>query len=771
MTAAAFNLVASAAIPQQVYPFSHNRSMQPAPAEQYEGVRTMHADSGFRTASSLKADFTVAGSGSLAAVFTQNFDTTNPSGWSFDKPTDVVWSIKQAGAPGSAKSFSSINPDDISSLFVEGPYQTYKRAKSSAYSPLITIPANGTLSFYTGFSKNYDEQCRLYLDIICGSDTAAIWDSSQASGEKPWAWRHVTLPLEQYVGKEVKFRFTYGPGSADTFNTGGYMGDFYIDDFIVNGMKAVESIAVITGEKIDLTDLSSGDPVQWIWNMPGAVPSTSTERNPQIYYTRGGVYDITLTVKDAAGNSDVRTCTGFVTVTGQAPQACIIPPASFRSSSTRRHLVAPLAPVTYTDGSAGFPDTHKWSFTGVHPDPAMMYESEDVDPQVSYSFLHDHTVTLSVANEHGADTTSCDVTVEYSAVVNNMQPTDKLVTFDMQDWGVFPGSNTRKITAYAERFSKPSRPVMIDGAYVYFVTAKATEVADQIANVGVHLYTSENGKPGRRLDSMWWSVIDLDLPNAAGQVVGTAFPFTESPIVDDEFFIVVDGLPEFTETCSVSFGMADFRSSGNTALMLKDGQWIEVPEYFGKDKGTSYMIYPSIHHSVMSPIPVGARTDFVVTKNAGSISFPIFSYMGYKTPAEIDNDWMRITSTPNGLTLDTLQITYDALPGNIELRTGHITLTDGASKLTLTILQDKNQGINVTQAAEGVLSAAPSPFVTEFEVTGITPGERLSVYSLDGILMTTRIAGCTTEIVDGSAWSAGIYLLRCGTRAIRIVKR
>lgn len=767
---AAFTIMATAAVPEGERTFTPGGTLQPAPRENYNGTRTLPLRTDTRNATSPKAAFTVADSTALAPVLSQNFDTADPDGWQFDAPGDVAWTIKQAGAPGSSRSFSNINPADVSSLFVEGPYQTFKRTKASAYSPVVTIPANGTLTFYTGFSRNYDEQCRLYLDLINGVDTVALWNSSEAPGDKPWAWRKVTLSLEQYAGKDVKFIFTYGPGSADSFGVGGYMGDFFIDDFIISGMRPVESVSVLTGETISLVDLSEGRPVQWEWSFPGAVPSSSTERNPQIYYTKAGLYDVSLTVKDGNGNSNTCTRKGFVSVSGQAPVARIIPPALFRSSTTRRHIVAPLAPVTYTDGSTGFPQTYEWKFSGVNPD-LTTFESTDTNPVVSYSYLHNQIVKLRVTNDVDTDTTSCDVSVEYSAVVNNMLPSDKLVTFDMQDWGIFPGSNTRKITAYAERFSKPSRPIMIDGAYVYFVTVKATDVADQIANVGVHLYTSENGKPGKRLDSMWWSVFELDLPGSTGQLVGTAFPFTESPIVDDEFFIVVDGLPEFSETCCVSFGMADFRPSGNSALMLKDGKWMEVPEYFGNGKGTSYMIYPSVHHSVMSPLPAGSATSFTVGKEAGTIPFHLFSYMGYRTPADIDNDWMRITSTPNGLTVDTLTIAYDALPDGITKRTGHITLTDGASQLTVTLMQDKNKGVSSTLTAPDSLAATPSPFADSFEVTGINPGERLSIYSPDGKLMTSRITMHATESVDGAAWPAGVYILRCGARALRIVKK
>lgn len=678
-----------------------------APAERFGGARRVQAPAA--RVDGLTADFTVAGGDARVPVHTHNFDAAG-HGWTLQNDNDVEWTVKKVKSGDAVNDFALIDPADAGSLFVEGPYQTFKRAVSSAVSPAMAIPANAQLQFYVGFSQNYDDVCRLQLDIIADTDTVKAWNSADETGEKPWRWHPVSLSLAQYEGRDIKLKFTYGPGSGDMFNTGGYLGDFAIDGITVSGVQTVDHVDVLTGEFIELTDLSEGDVTAWSWSMPGAVPAESTEKNPQIYYTKDGTYDITLTVTDAAGNTAMKTRTGFATVTGTAPVARIIPPATFRNSSNRKPLIAPLAPVTFTDGSAGFPEKRTWVFTGVDADPNAVYESTEEAPEVAYSFLHEQTVGLEVSNAHGTSADICDVSVEYSAVVNNLRPDDQTATFDMDDWGVFPGTNTRKITAYAERFSKPSRPVMIDGAYVYFTRAEAKHISDQIASVGCHLYTSENGLPGKRLDSMWWSVFELDLPSG-GNLVGTAFPFTECPVVDDEFFIVVDGLPEYNDSCCVSFGMAGFRSEGNTALMLKDGRWMEVPEYFGAKCHTSFMIYPSVHHSVMSLLPAGTVGEYEVGAAAGTLEAEIFSYLGYKTPVESDADWIRLVSEPNGMTVDTLKFAYDALPAGQTSRTATLTLTDGASTLALTVTQSGESGIEAVDAA----AATPSDEIYDLQ--------------------------------------------------------
>lgn len=677
----------------------------------------------------VKASFTYKGGGSQAPVWTDNFDS-GLGNWTIENTSYVTWTTKSKG-------FSAIDPDDKGSMFVEGPYQAYRRECSSAVSQYVEIPANAEFHAYVGFSQNYDDMCRLSLTVSAdGFETSEeIWNSSWETGEKPWRWHKVDVALDAYAGKKVQFCFTYGPGSADSFNTGGYMGDFSIDGVSVSGVSVADNVALTTGEVLQLVDLSSGDVASWEWSFPGGVPSSSTEQAPAVYYTADGTYDISLTVADAAGRRSTMTCPGYVTVTGTAPVAHIVPPASFRNASNGRYLVAPLAPVTFTDGSEGFPTSRAWTFSGVNPEPYAAEVSSEEAPVVSYSYLHDQTAELEVENIHGRSSDQVDLSVEYSAMATNVRTGEYATNFDMGDWGLFPGSNTQKITAYAEKFSRPSRPVMIDGVYVYFTHAEAEEVADQIANVGVHLYTCKDGKPDKRLDSFWWSVFELDLPAAGStDLVGTAFPFTECPIVDDEFFIVVDGIPAKTETTNVAFAMAPFRGEGNTSYMLKNGEWVDVSTYFPAGKNhTSFMIYPSVSHSVMAPL-TNAEGSMAVGSNAGTVKFQIFSYMGYKTPVEIDADWCRLVSEPNGYTVDDLEFEFDALPADKLSRTANITLTDGASTLPLVLTQSKTQGV------ESITATVDGP---------------VDVYSLQGVEL--RHAVDPAEALEGLP--AGLYIV------------
>lgn len=691
------------------------------------------------TLGSVMAAFTIKGAQAEASTWQENFDN-DTEGWTFDPTSNVTWTTRQIAAPDNAKSFSAIDPDDVKSLFVEGPYQTFKREISSATSPRFTVPDNGTLHFWIGFSLNYDDVCRLSLSISTDgfATSREIWNSKDAPGEKPWAWRKIDLPIDEYAGTEVSLRFTYGPGSGDTFGTGGYLGDFAIDGMSVTGLGNIDSIDLMTGDRLELVDISEGDIASWTWTFPGAVPESSTERNPTVYYTADGTYDISLTVTAADGTASTVTKPAFARVTGTAPTARIVPPATFRNSDNGKYLIAPLAPVTFMDGSTGFPTSRSWTFTGVDPEAGKVTTSAESDPVVGYSFLHDQTAFLEVENNHGKSIDQVDLSVEYSALATNVRKGEAATNFDMGDWGLFPGSNTRNITAFAERFSRPSRPVMIEGAYVFFTHNEAEEVIDQIANIGVHLCTSADGKPDKRLDSFWWSVFELDMPAAGSdKLVGTYFPFTEAPMVSDEFFIVVDGFPKKSETANVAFAMAPFRAEGGTAYMLKDEEWIDVSTYFPAGANhTSFLVYPVINHSVMAPLTNETGT-ITVGPDATTTDFEIFSYMGYKTPADIDADWCRIVSEPNGMTVDKLTIAVDAMPAGINSRRANITLTDGGSNLVLTVIQD-------AKAQSGI--QAPAAEAT---------ASRVDVYSAGGVLLRSGVS--PAEALDDLP--AGLYIV------------
>ena len=632
-----------------------------------------------RTAdNALQAAFTVQGVEAQKTVWFEYFDE-GPIGWTFTNSDNgyVTWQLKQSTG---SYAYSAIDPKDIRSLFVEGDYRVYNRAIGYATSSTMDVPPNAVLHAAVGYSQNMNDYA--ILTISASTDdfetSEKLWSSDQEEGAGSWRWHLIDIDMSQFNGMKVQLRFTYGPGLKDQiFQTGGYMADFYIDGLSLTGVEEIDHVDVSTGEEINFVDMSAGEVAAWQWNFPGGTPSESTDACPTVYYKEDGNYDVTLTVTDSLGYTSTVTRNAFVNVTGTSPLARIMPPATFRYDDTHLPMVAPLAPVQYADASTGFPTQWNWTFTGATPATSTL-ES----PVVNYDFMHEQTVKLDVQNQHGTSSDEIQVSAEYQGYISNILPEDYPVTYDLDGNGTFPGSNRWRITAYGEKFSKPSAPIVVYGALVFFETARAEAITDQIANVGVHLCKSENGLPGEQIDAFWWQVIDL-ATSTSTTMRGTFFEFSPK-VVNDEFFITVDGIPESNDSCDVSFAMAHLRSHDNTAYMKRDGQWRPLTGYFDADGSqTSFYIMPLIAHSVITLLPLGTE-EIEVPATAGTVEQHIFALFGYDTP-ECDADWCRVISTPNELTSDTLTIAYDALPDSIESRTATFTFQDRVHATTITL--------------------------------------------------------------------------------------
>lgn len=646
-----------------------------------------------RATGSLNAAFTVQGAEAQRTVWSENFDKGS-EGWTLTPDADNYVTVKLKATTGT-QAFSAIDASDVQSLYFEGPYQTYRRAIASATSAPVDVPASGMLHAWIGYSQNFNDYA--VLSITASSDgfttSTEVWNSTMETGAGSWRWHNIEVSLEQYAGMKVQLRFTYGPGTKDSFKTGGYMADYSIDGLTITAPSEIDNIEVKTGEVVKFVDMSTGDVASRTWTFTGGTPAQSNEPSPEVYYREDGEYDVTLTVTAADGTTSTVTRQNFVKVTGNAPVAHILPPATFRFSDTHLPMVAPLVPVQYQDASTGYPTQWNWTFAGT-----STATSTDEAPWVAYDFRHQQHVTLDVANQHGSSSDAIDVSVEYDGYINNQLATDYPVTYDLEGSGTFPGTNTMKIDAYAEHFSKPSRPMVVYGAAVFFETASAEGLVDQIANVGVHLYTAKNGLPDKKVDSFWWRVIDLETSTAT-TLRGTFFEFGPQ-VVNDEFFVVVDGIPVKNDSVDVSFAMSNLRHE-NTAFMRLKGEWRPVQGFFN-DKGSSFYIWPLVAHSVITLLPVD--TDEIhVGPEAGTVEQQIFSLHGYNTPVASGGDWARIVGSPNELTLDTLAINYDALPAGVNSRRMEFSVTDRAKATTITFTVVQDRGTKGDVNGDGII--------------------------------------------------------------------
>ncbi|MBQ2351085.1 MAG: S8 family serine peptidase [Bacteroidales bacterium] len=108
-----------------------------------------------------------------------------------------------------------------------------------------------------------------------------------------------------------EFVDSMGAGRIDAYAAVHAAGLLNMD--LVADFEASEVI-LATGDAINFTDKTIGNPTSWLWEFEGGTPAYSEEQNPQnIAYNEEGIYQVRLTVSDGT-NEDTETKTYFILV-------------------------------------------------------------------------------------------------------------------------------------------------------------------------------------------------------------------------------------------------------------------------------------------------------------------------------------------------------------------------------------------------------------------------------------------------------------------------
>ena len=75
------------------------------------------------------------------------------------------------------------------------------------------------------------------------------------------------------------------------------------DASVVTANFMADVTAILEGESVQFTDLSSGDITTWEWTFEGGDPATSNDQNPMVTYNIPGIYDVSLTVSNATSSN------------------------------------------------------------------------------------------------------------------------------------------------------------------------------------------------------------------------------------------------------------------------------------------------------------------------------------------------------------------------------------------------------------------------------------------------------------------------------------
>ena len=145
-----------------------------------------------------------------------------------------------------------------------------------------------------------------------------------------------------YISNE---RFT-----QSIFNVAPHLRSFNLTPYLPATIFAPAPLAGFTQNKdsicpagtIQFSDTSKNQPTNWLWAFPGGTPSTSTLQNPIVAYNNAGVYNVTLTATNAAGNT-IKTRTAAVVVA--------IPVAAITANGSTQFCVGGKVTLSATTGT------------------------------------------------------------------------------------------------------------------------------------------------------------------------------------------------------------------------------------------------------------------------------------------------------------------------------------------------------------------------------------------------------------------------------------
>ena len=287
-------------------------------------------------------------------------------------------------------------------------------------SPTLSFSGESGLTFqmdyaYRRFNVSNSDQLRIsistnggatYPDVLFfgqetgGGNFATGFDSTNdftPSAQSDWCYAGsfgpgcITLDLSDYAGENnVKIKIE---------NINDFGNNMYVDNIRITGncqpttppvasflSDVTEGCAPLT---VQYEDVSFGAVENWEWSFPGGTPSTSFEPNPVVTYNMPGIYDVSLTVYNAAG-ADQSSLPGYINVLGPPTPDFIYEVQDFTVNFTDLSIDANSINWNFGDGNT----------------------SNDAAPEHTYTEEGMYTVTLYTNNDCGTDSVSQIITIE-----------------------------------------------------------------------------------------------------------------------------------------------------------------------------------------------------------------------------------------------------------------------------------------------------------------------------------------------------------------------
>lgn len=235
-----------------------------------------------------------------ASTYDEIYATTN-SGSS--------WTNITAGLPNLAITSITVHPTDPLKVWV-----TFSGV-SAGEKVYLTQDGGSNWTNVSNNLPNLPVNCLVYQNgtsngIYVGTDVGVYYTDDLLAG-----WQQYMTGLPNVIVRDLEINYTAGKLRAGTYGRGLWESDLRQPiSTPPNANFSFSAGQLCPADSVEFTDLSVDHAPSWTWSFPGGTPSTSTLRNPKVYYPNSGIYYATLIVQNPNGSD---TITQMVTTTYQ----------------------------------------------------------------------------------------------------------------------------------------------------------------------------------------------------------------------------------------------------------------------------------------------------------------------------------------------------------------------------------------------------------------------------------------------------------------------
>jgi PKD repeat protein len=451
----------------------------------------------------------------LKFFFEENFDGDlfPPAGWTMERKGESQQQWFNHNVVNA--NFSVIDPENVTSAVIY--YDDMYLVDSWLVSPAWQIPSGANLEFYAGYSGNW--LAAGVLNLFVSTDNGVNWTQKWTNGPDDipglqWGWHQVSLDLSEYNGQSLRFAWQY-------YGLGGDMAG-------VDGVKVIAPlpsntpVILYVGDAIYPVDRSTGPPVLYDWQFEKGTPVSSRQEKPVVRYWTAGTHDISLQVKNTAGE-DTKIFTDAVTVLALELEIGYEVQGGYTRYPDYGRFIPVGSTLQYKDKTVNYPMSWNWTFEGGTP-----AASTEQNPAVTYAGEGSYGFDFTTANAIGEKSLSVSdfIKVGGEEKIWNLNP-GETGEDTPSDWlGYKTGTNSFYQTHFAERFEAPLTSAAITAVDIAFRVDSKTS-----GTLEVSVLNDEGGYPGE-------VIATVNLPVSAVQSSGyTTVRFPNPVPVNGPFYI------------------------------------------------------------------------------------------------------------------------------------------------------------------------------------------------------------------------------------------